>query len=161
MAWSAVSTPVTNTGISVSAFGALVAGNFAVIGGARSTWSPTLGNITNHNGTTVARYRQVDKETEFYFQLTFGSTTAVAGGVSITLPTTPSQSGWGCVALALDSSAGSVIYGGVGVNTGSTTLGFRFPPTTAGNSWVGMTATQPFSWAVGDTLTVSGRYENT
>lgn len=159
MAWSIPSTVSAAGTILASTTNALIA-NFQVMGGSRSTWSPTLTNLTIGNGSQIARYRQVDKEVTFYWQLTFGSTTAFTGNVTITLPANPAAgvNGWAVPAVCLDSSAG-VNYGGFSYNTTSSTMAFRVPPTTAGNSWVAINATQPFSWATGDTLTISGSYE--
>jgi len=59
-------------------------------GGSWTTWTPTLGNITQGNGTVTARYQKIGKVINFRFNFTFGTTSSVTGSAYFTLPTAPS-----------------------------------------------------------------------
>lgn len=56
------------------------------------SYSPTLTNLTMGNGTMVSKYIQTGKTVEFYVLITFGTTTAITGTVTGTLPVTASAS---------------------------------------------------------------------
>lgn len=124
-----------------------------------TTFTPTWTNVTVGNGTVVARYTRVGKTIRFYLSLTFGGTTAVTGSAIVSLPATMHASmndtdyALGVCSFR-DSSAGQ-IYWGRGLVTSSTTIALFDNGATPAN----VTSTTPFTWATGDTLFVSGEYE--
>ena len=54
--------------------------------GVWKTWTPTWTNLTVGNGTVVARYVQIGDTVIAYLSIVLGSTSAVSGTVSVTLP---------------------------------------------------------------------------
>jgi hypothetical protein len=52
------------------------------------TWSPTLSNLTQGNGTIEAKYIQIGKTVYFRFTFILGTTSAVGSIPTITLPVT-------------------------------------------------------------------------
>jgi hypothetical protein len=123
-----------------------------------TTWSPTVGNLTAGNGTTVARYRQVGKVVDFTFTFTFGSTTTISGSPNFTLPVTPNVNYIFNTGL-LDS--GTAWFGSFAVTSGGTCfLDLFFTNgtylTTAGGTF---SSTAPFTWATNDRIVVNGSYE--
>lgn len=120
--------------------------------------SPVLGN-----GTLVGKYSSFGQTTEFLIMLAMGSTTTFGGGAwFFTLPT--GANSWANArtagtAWAFDLSAGQVYSGGAWIGDGPSTGSaiYRIPMGLAAN--VGAGPTVPFAWAVGDYLTISGRYQ--
>lgn len=160
MAWSSVTTPVAGTAFATSTFGVPVADNLNLLGGAWTSYTPTTTNVTLGNGTLVAKVKQIGKTVLFEIQLTFGSTTVIAAPPTFTLPATAARSNWRTRGLAFDSSAGASGYfdvSGVADTTGEVIA--KTNPTTAGSNIVNVSATNPFTWATGDVLTISGEYE--
>lgn len=143
----------------------LTASDMNSVTGAWPTYTPTLTGITIGNGTTTARVLQSThggsnlKAVDFFVQVVFGSTTAMTGGFTVTLPVTARSSGLVFTAIAFDNSA-NLWYPMLGLSTtAGTTLSVRAWPTTAGNQVVITSSTVPFTWATSDQLTVMGRYE--
>lgn len=128
--------------------------------GAWTTWTPTLSNLTLGNGTVVARYKLIGKTLHYHFRFTLGSTSAVGTGPAFTLPFTPHSSyvaftdnvGDG---MLRDNSASQYRAGGWLTTTSGTTVQIFHSSTTT----VTVTATVPFTWAVGDSLVCSGSIE--
>lgn len=122
-----------------------------------TNYTPTLGNVTVGDGTSAGRYRLLDSKTMIFRTLfTFGSTSAFTGNVSIGLPgsvTAYTSLIQRCNARAFDSSAGAIYFGIASVGGTSIT---SIIVTTGGTD---VAAAVPFTWAVGDTLTVYGTLE--
>lgn len=120
-----------------------------------STWTaytPTLSNVTLGNGTLSCAYVQFGKTVHFRIKLTLGSTSAITGAPTFTLPVTAvAARAFSFAASAYDSSAGNPHFGLDAMNT-TTTVFFR-----QGNT--SLSSTVPFTWATGDELYVSGTYE--
>lgn len=130
-----------------------------LIGGAWTTFTPTwVGNTTNPslgNGTLSGRYRRIGFQIDVQIDLTAGSTTTFgSGGWSFGLPVN-SRSGIRPVgaAYARDSSAANPYYTISAVATGTSLV----PLGGSGNSQISSSA--PFTWASGDELHMSIRYE--
>lgn len=166
MAWSSVTTPVTGTPASSSAFGIPVAGNMAILGGAWSTYTPTLTNITLGNGTLAGRYRAVGKTVDFLITLTFGSTTSITGSNSkMTLPVTALSGNWTSGDCAgYDTSANQwfplcIFTAAAGGGASTADFLIKTYNTSAGSNAVTISSSAPFTWATGDVLTIRGKYE--
>jgi hypothetical protein len=120
-----------------------------------STTNPVLGN-----GTLVGRYSKVGKMVDFAIQLTAGSTTTFGSGQwSFSLPFT--------VASNLDM-IGNVMVGDASGDTSDYSSGAAYIPDggTTLQAYAGgkgdmalITATFPQTWANGDRLWITGRYE--
>lgn len=118
-------------------------------------YSPATAGLTIGNGALLARQLTVGKLVHFVVQLTLGSTSAVNGSVTIDLPSAPHDLGAHSFAgFAFDSSASARI--GLHCFNGSgSSVWFR--DTSSGSAV--LSATNPFTWATGDTLSASGFYE--
>lgn len=121
-----------------------------------TTWSaptpPAIGN-----GTLVAAYTQTNKLVQFRINLTFGSSTSAgAGNWSFSLPVVPhaaitANMGIGN-GLLYDASAPTYLPCGGGYLGGSLIY-------LAGGLGGVAAPTNPWTWAVGDKVSVSGTYE--
>lgn len=128
------------------------------------SWTPTLTNITKGNGVEVAKYTQTGKTIDFYYSLTFGTTTSIAGASSkLTLPVTassnPAQFSTIGNTSMFDTSAGASYYGPFILD--STTVG-TFVAVKVDVTYafgVDVSTSVPMTWATGDRLVVTGRYE--
>jgi hypothetical protein len=129
--------------------------------GAWTTFSPTWTNLTIGNGSVQsARYTQVGNTTFVEVVVVFGSTTTVAG--LITIKSLPSNNLALAVAHQLgytvmyDSSAAQS-YAGVALTSGAAQANLLG----AGSPLVNTSATVPFTWATSDQLHIFLAYENT
>jgi hypothetical protein len=121
-------------------------------------WTPTLTNLTQGNGTVLARYVQSGSTVDFEFTFTLGSTSAVGTSPRFTLPvaqrTTNTQVP---IATAILSDVGSTTrLGVVFYSSGSTVEVFGYSTT---GTLVLVTATVPHTWAATDVMSCVGRYE--
>ncbi|MGD6761346.1 hypothetical protein ACOKM5_20645 [Streptomyces sp. BH097] len=138
--------------------------------GAWSSYTPTWqaeggANPTLGNGTIVGRYLKIGRTVDWVVQLTWGSTTAAGGGGgaenwAIGLPAVPASGFTQRIILvdAFDTSA-SLHYSATAIY--STTLGGCFKTMVsnrADNTGI-WDSVLPFTWAAGDILYASGRYE--
>jgi len=125
-----------------------------------TTWSPTYpySSITVGNGTVVARYRQIGNTVEYFWRLTWGSTTSATNFPFITYPATPAYFNYNNgIATFQDSGVisyvGSPYFDGAGFLltsiTTSATYGYHG---TVGPSL-------PTTWGNADTWIISGSYE--
>lgn len=121
------------------------------------TWTnfdPTWTNLTVGNGTAVGRYCVINKVVFVNIELTFGSTTSVSGNVGVAAPTgTPARV---CSLSVSYEDSGTRYYVASAVNI-STTSRFELLHTESGNSGL-VNATNPFTWATGDDIVISGVY---
>ncbi len=111
--------------------------------------------VTVGNGTLTKRYMQAGKSIDYSIELTFGSTTAFSAAPRFGLPATPRIATQG-VALGQsflnDASGGSRLWHAawIATNSGITPLD---------DSFAGVNATTPWTWATGDELIITGSYE--
>ena len=125
--------------------------------GGWTTWTPTVSSITTGNGTYITRYQKIGKTVNWYFRFTFGSTSAITGSISFTLPITVSQSSNFCDGIIYDVGVagyrcygeidGSTVYGRVSNSAATYTTGTLF------------SSTVPMTWGTGDILVFTGSYE--
>lgn len=130
--------------------------------GAMSSWTPTWTAATTNpvlgNGTFAAGYTQVGKTVLFRIRLTMGSTTTYGSGVwRFSFPVPP---------IALFSGASDAIgYSSCYDTSGAARrLRFVYPGATtymvvADQDGAAISSTVPWTWASGDTLSISGWYE--
>lgn len=143
-------TKVTSSGTDLSASWS----NYSPIWTNASGSAPAIGN-----GSITGHYQQIGKTIHFEITFTAGSTTSFqTGRFEFTLPVT-ARTGPRYRFNADLLSGGSAFYAAWAVAYSTTKVGLVCPPTTAGNSDRSVAATVPFTWATGDTITISGTYE--
>lgn len=123
------------------------------------SWTPTYVNITVGNGTVVAKYRQIGKNIEFRYKLTFGSTTSISTAPTVTLPVTAASDATGFFV-----GDGAQTVGASGVSQGGTvyiltTTTMRPVSINTNGVYIDITATSPFSFTTTDSIQMSGKYE--
>ena len=121
------------------------------------SWTPSWTNFTLGNGSVISRYSQIGKIVFISITITWGSTTsATASSMAISLPisanTNGSNIGFG---FLRDSSAAIGYLGTMELNSSTTAI---FGHNQSGSNST-VTATAPFTWAVGDTMKMNGFYE--
>lgn len=128
---------------------------------AATTYTVTTTGFTLGNGTKAGRYSQIGHWVDFTITLTLGSTSAITGSVTLTLPpVTALNSNWMSEDCdAFDSSAGAWYSLGA-IATSTTVVTVRSLSTTAASNLIVLSATVPFTWATSDQLIVTGRYES-
>lgn len=119
-----------------------------------TTFTPTWTNLTVGNGTVAARYSQLNDIVLVNIELTWGSTTSASGNVGVAAPVgTPARV---CNLSAIFEDSGTRYYIGSAANFA--TLGrFDLFHTESGNTGI-VNATNPFTWATGDDIVISGAY---
>ena len=130
-----------------------------------AAWTPTLTNITQGNGTLVARYGQIGKLVVGYFVLTFGSTTSITGTPQISYPVTMSTSYPATVdqpqGIANFQDTGTALYSGV-VNAYRNNGTWFLYPWNASGTYLGqsnLSSTVPFTWTTNDVISFTFCYE--
>jgi hypothetical protein len=123
---------------------------------ALTSYTPTFTNLTVGNGTHSSGYTQIGKMVYFYLKFTFGSTSAISGGVNITsLPVTPK-------ALTAADSVGFGLL--VDSGTAEYPATFEYQSSTSVSIYVqnasgtylthsALSSTVPFTWTTNDRLT--------
>lgn len=141
-----------------------------ILAGTGSSWvwqsyTPSTSGLTIGNGTLAGEYCQIGKTVFFRLRFTLGSTSAVTGNVTCSLPvagSTPGGSGKFSVGNVrfYDSSAGLMPAIGTVILTGASTAtvtATRTSGTYADD--VALSSTVPFTWATGDEFKIYGYYE--
>ena len=121
-----------------------------------TTWTPTLTNITAGNGTVTAKYLQVGKMVNVYFKFILGSTSAITGNPTFTLPVSAVQQ---VIAPAYIQDAGTNNYYGIlTLGGGSGTIVMQ---NVAGTypSFAAISSTVPMTWTTNDYLYSNISYE--
>ena len=125
--------------------------------GGWTTWTSSTNGITLGNGTITARYVKIGKFVNWYFRFVLGSTSAITGNLTFTLPLTASQNNNYCDGIIYDTGVagyrcygeidGSTVYGRVSNSAATYTTGTLF------------SSTVPMTWGTGDILVFTGSYE--
>lgn len=134
-------------------------------GTAWTSWSISWTNLTVGNGVTNATYQRVGRYIAFRASLVFGTTTSIAGSVSLSLPATVvDHGGVGLhplgVCILFDTSAGNQYDGVIKYNTTSLAV-IKAKSVSGANVLVNtdLSSTAPFTWATGDEIHVHGFVE--
>ncbi len=127
-----------------------------------TTWAPTLTNLTLADGTVLAKYRRLGKTVDFRFKFKLGASSAVGTSPMFTLPAAASAEfvaspdfdriGFGKL---FDTSTTAVRDADPILISGSSSIQINHM---AAGVTTNTTATVPWTWAVGDTLSVWGTY---
>ena len=125
------------------------------------TWTPTYTRITIGNGTVVARYQQIGKTINFFWSLTWGSTTSTTNYPIVSAPVanfiTATQYVIG--GATLQDISGALYLGNVQMS-GSSGLYINSIGTAGNYADEGvLQTTLPVTWTTGDKWTISGTYE--
>lgn len=131
------------------------------------SWVPTWANFTVGNGTVAASYTIIGKSVLFSIKVELGSTSAVSGDVTFTLPVTAknSDTSWSLNGDAILVDAGTQQYKGTVYTASSTTvatvrvLNAASTHITFGTAAGALSSTVPFTWTTGDKMSISGQYE--
>jgi hypothetical protein len=131
-----------------------------------SSWAPATSGLTIGNGVTVAVYQKVGRTVYFAIKFTLGTTSAVTGNVSFSLPfdmsaNMASTEGYIGNGTLLNSGVG--VFPAYAVRGGADSLINIYASNAAGTftQLTGLTSTTPFgsAWDTGDTINVKGFYE--
>lgn len=170
MSWSSPPAFAANATLTAAQLNVL-SGDLNAIAGASSSWGSITTVWTGSGGGTpaigsggsfTARYRQDNKWVDVFVQIVLGTGfTAPTGTWQIVLPVAARDTGWGgAYGRALDVTTSTTQGFKVTADvTASSLMSLRCDATTAGNVDRVLTSSQPFTWDVGDTLTIKFRYE--
>lgn len=130
--------------------------SWVVVSGPWSSYTPTVTGITIGNGTVVGRYSKVVDTVIAEVLVTLGSTSAVTGGITVTLPTTSARGKLVGTAVARPNASSS--YSLVAYAAAASTLVAIGVPGTNGilNN---TSSTSPATWASTGWLLVQITYE--
>lgn len=123
-------------------------------------WTPTWANLTVGDGSLdLANYSRVGDSIHFLLIFTFGSTSAITGAPTFTLPVTASQA-FIAFGRFYDDSA-TTYYEGRCDFASTTTAGFA-AATTSGTylTRTAVSSTVPFTWATDDQIIAQGYYQS-
>jgi hypothetical protein len=120
-----------------------------------TTYTPTTTNITVGNGTWSSSYIQLGKTVHIRVRFTLGSTSAITGAATFSLPITAAGFAYGTANLNAGSN-----YQGVAAISGTTNV-VANAVNAAGTYAVqsSTNATVPATWATGHTISISLTYE--
>ena len=124
------------------------------------SYTTTLTNITLGNGSLTARYQRIGKTVIGWFSLGFGSTTAVTGSASFTLPSNYSGITASVQASGFAIDLGTASYQLVGVpSNGNVIIPNVFNATTTYTQRSPVNATTPHTWTSSDALSLFFIYQ--
>lgn len=138
--------------------------NFSTIsgepGGAWKSFTPSWTNITVGNSTiNEGYYTQIGKTVIFYVRFALGSTSAVTGSVTLSLPVAKASTLNNATPIGLVrmNDVGTAIYTGQ-ITAAGTVTGVGASGTYATEAF--LAATVPFTWATNDVLYIQGTYQS-
>jgi len=124
-----------------------------------TTWSPSYFNITVGNGTVIARYQKIGKTVNYFYRLTWGSTTSCGNYPIVSYPVSPSYTTYfNGLATLQDTGVGQYL----GRVTNDSTNGLLIMVEYTGGNWNidgVLGAASPATWTTGDIWTIQGSYE--
>lgn len=123
-------------------------------------WAPAPTNFTLGNGTLTAKYFPSGGWVDYHLNFLFGSTSAISGDFTFTLPIAPAyvntRSPVG-IGVILDS--GTANFSAAVINPTSTTFAVRANTISGTNVTQSLlSSTLPMTWATNDELNLLGRY---
>jgi hypothetical protein len=133
----------------------------AATGGAGTSFTPTFTNYTRGNGTSVAYYVTVNKLVYLYVLETFGTTSSISGGISMTLPLTAARTAAISSTKLTLTDTGTNFYQGnlLATSTTSVTLYIDGADTTYVAARA-ISSTAPFTWGNTDSFGFGLVYES-
>jgi hypothetical protein len=158
VAWNNPSTWLAGAVLTAAQLNAQLRDNLLAIGDPWPSYTPTFTGLSVSNGTLAARARVAGKDIRWSVSLTFGSTTAVTGNITVTLPVAArlrfAGTSFGDVTL-WDSSANAfrIWHATHDLSSNGTRV---FLTDDSGNVAAGA---NPWTWATGDRIEINGGYE--
>jgi hypothetical protein len=129
--------------------------NSAIGNAAWTTYTPTVSGITIGNGTWAASYMQIGKTVFLKVRFTLGSTSAITGAATFSLPVTATGFGYGVANLNRGNN-----YAGVAAISGTTNVVANAIDSSVTYATQRSTsATVPATWAAADVISISIAYE--
>lgn len=125
------------------------------------SYSPTWTNVTVGNGTVVASYVQTGKMITYRLSFVLGTTSAVSGTLSVSLPVTSASyttPGYAIGHAFVDDTT-VASYPGTVVAASTTTAQIYIPNTSTDTRIVPVSNTKPGTWSVGDSIKFTVVYE--
>lgn len=131
------------------------------IGGAWTAYTPALATWVTGNGTIAGRYQKVGRIVLFVVDFTSGSTSTYMGTPTVSVPVAADITFNRPIARVVfqDATGAGWIEGAAEFVNTTTVRPYAFTSDGAYVAGVLVTATVPFTWAVGDTLRIRGIYE--
>ena len=115
-----------------------------------TSWNPTVTGLTKGNGTQTTHHVKQGRLCQLHYIFTFGSTSAVTGALTFTLPFTAMSLAAMGSAYLWDNSAGSPFLGTASLNS-TTVVSIQCEASTTNFAEGRNTSsTIPFTWAVSD-----------
>jgi hypothetical protein len=129
-----------------------------------TAYSPTLTNVTLGTGGAIsAAYARIGRTILFRIRIVLGTGGALTGTMTATLPVAATADHFAGNHLighcTYADATGGTFYGPAELNTATT---LRPRALGSAGTWANqdlINATQPFTWAVSDVLTINGAYE--
>jgi hypothetical protein len=162
MAFANPTSVSTGDVLTATRYNADVVGNWNTFGDAYTTFTPTFANLTQGNGTLVAKERKIGRMVFFYVGFTFGSTSAMGGALlTLTLPYAAAHTGSGVFSGYVEDSPGLEYLMIPAMRLGSTTiLTLGTANSSATNTTLGgINTSAPMTWTTSDKFFVNGIYE--
>lgn len=156
---------VTATSIAAGAVQPLALQSGTGSGWAWQSYTGTWTNLTAGNGTQVSRYIQTGKTVNSRTLFTFGSTSSVSGGITITLPVTANTTAYDITNGATQIGTGTAIIAGsvyAMIVTLQTTTTALIRPLNSASTYLTQVDTTnliPGTWATGSILSFQFLYE--
>lgn len=126
-----------------------------------TSWTPSFTNITQGNGTVIARYARIGNTVNGYFRLTWGSTTSFSADPTFQVPVTPNGNTNGqYVGTGRLLDTGTANYFVIGEM--NTTFGITIKTLNVGGTYPTITAisgTVPFTFTANDDVLIKFVYE--
>ena len=135
-------------------------GTVQTVPGAWTSYTPVVSGTgwSLGNGTSSGRYSQIGKVVNFTATVQFGSTSTYGAGVLfISLPVNGNTQTEVMRYVSFDSSASLQYYNQARFETGSTCTAVVIGASGAVTGY--FTSTSPFTWAVNDSILITGSYE--
>lgn len=159
MAWTSPRTWVAGEVPSASTFNTHVRDNLKAIGDPWTAYTPALSGWTKGNGTLNGWAMTAGKLIHYRIEYTVGSTDTLSGTLSISLPATAR---WSATPLTALPPVGQATLRDVSGGVGRSRHAILLTSSTIAivdESFAGVTATVPWTWATGDLIVVNGTYE--
>ena len=125
-----------------------------------TAWTPTFSDITLGNAVYSARYATSGKQVAIDFSFQFGSTTSLTGFI-FSLPVTPAANAYDVYnhLFGFGKKAGTKAFLSLELRTNGNSLIGSLEAGTYITAAGFISATNPFTWANGNTIYISGTYE--
>jgi hypothetical protein len=125
------------------------------------TWTAASSNPVIGNGSLIGRVKQIGKTTFISIKLTIGSSTTFGSGYwKLTLPFNAVNADSVLLKTIFYKSSGTTWYQGLSWTSYDGNTSYIVPLLDQGATGsAAITSIVPFTWATGDTLTITGSYE--